>query len=240
MRVLHSLLFLLVAGTFLGACQENTDRQGKPTSDSVGQLAPPGDTAAQAAQTHVDTSGPVITQTATLETDKGNIVVGLYGMDAPKTVQNFIGLAKKGFYNGIGFHRVVPRYVIQAGDPKSKDQKLYEEWGTGGESFYGGEFEDELDPNLPSAKIGYARGTVAMANRGPNTNTSQFFIVLTTEAAAGLPYNYTILGTVLNGMDVAEKIEAAAVNNEGNPIEIPLHPVRIKSVTIKEATPTIH
>lgn len=239
MRVLHSLLSLVVAGTFLAACEKEEVRQGGPAGDSVGQLAPPGDTAAQAAGQAADTAGPVVTQVATLVTDMGNIEIGLYGMDAPKTVQNFIGLAKKDFYDGIGFHRVVPRYVIQAGDPKSKDQSLYEEWGTGGESIYGDVFEDELDPALPSARGGYLRGKVAMANRGPNTNSSQFFIVLTTEAAAGLPYAYTIFGSVLNGMDVAEKIEKAAVDDQGNPIQIPPKPVRIKDVTVRDASPTI-
>jgi cyclophilin family peptidyl-prolyl cis-trans isomerase len=109
-----------------------------------------------------------------------------------------------------------------------RDSTMYDQWGTGGESIYGAPFEDELDTNLPSARKGYLEGTLAMANRGPNTNTSQFFIMLA-DVGKKLPYNYTIFGRVRAGMDVAHKIESAAPNSQ------PRQPVRITKVTVKPA-----
>jgi cyclophilin family peptidyl-prolyl cis-trans isomerase len=167
-----------------------------------------------------------VTQTVTMETSKGTIVLGLYGDDAPKTVANFIGLAEKNFYNGILFHRVVPGFVIQAGDPKTKDPNQQAAWGTGGESIYGREFEDELNPATASYKTGYARGVLAMANRGPNTNTSQFFICLAD--LAQLPRNYTMFGRVMKGMEVVDAI--AKVELAGS---MPKEPVRILSISTK-------
>jgi cyclophilin family peptidyl-prolyl cis-trans isomerase len=93
-------------------------------------------------------------------------------------VENFVGLAEKKYFDGLRVHRVVPNFVIQTGDDKSRDLKKKAEWGTGGTSIWGKEFADELNPNTPSYKEGYKKGVVAMANRGPNTNTSQFFIML--------------------------------------------------------------
>jgi cyclophilin family peptidyl-prolyl cis-trans isomerase len=105
-----------------------------------------------------------------IETTKGNIELQLFESDAPKTVANFAGLAEQGYFNGIIFHRISKGFVIQGGDSTGT--------GRGGKSIYGKEFEDELNPAAPSFKEGYKRGIVAMANRGPNTNTSQFFIIL--------------------------------------------------------------
>ena len=147
---------------------------------------------------------PVATQTAVIKTSLGDIEIELYGNDAPKTVDNFVGLAQKEFYNGILFHRVAPGFVIQAGDPKTKNDSLRDEWGQGGESIYGKEFADELNPSAPSYQRGYVEGTLAMANRGPNTNTSQFFIML---GPSQLPKAYTIFGFVTKGLDVVHKIE---------------------------------
>lgn len=133
---------------------------------------------------------------ATIKTVKGDIVIKLYPKDAPKTVMNFATLAKKGYYNGLTFHRVEPGFVIQGGDPNGN--------GTGGTSIYGETFEDELNPNTPSYKEGYKEGVLAMANRGPDTNGSQFFIML---ADNPLPHNYTIFGKVAQGIDVVKKIQ---------------------------------
>lgn len=168
---------------------------------------------------------PVITDSVVITTSLGKIGVVLYGMDAPKTVENFVKLATKGFYKGILFHRVVPKFVIQAGDPKTKDSTLKADWGTGGESIFGKEFEDELNPNAPSYKRGYVEGTLAMANRGPNTNTSQWFITL---ANISLPKNYTIFGRVSGGMDIVKKIEA--VDLDGS---TPRVPVKIMEITVR-------
>lgn len=239
LRSAFLILLPLLGGLVLTSCDAGTPRDSGAASDSVGELAPAAETSTQQAPPAADTAGPIITNTAVLSTGLGDITLGLYGFDAPKTVQNFIGLSKRDFYDSIGFHRVVPGFVIQGGDPFSKDMSLYEQWGQGGESIYGDTFEDELDRNTPSGKIGYVTGTLAMANRGPNTNSSQFFIVLTTAGASNLPYGYTIFGTVLEGMDVVHKIEKAAVDQNGNPVQNPKDIVRIKDVVIKDGTPSI-
>lgn len=133
---------------------------------------------------------------AIIKTAKGDITIQLYSADAPKTVANFATLAKYGFYNNLTFHRVEVGFVIQGGDPKGD--------GSGGTSIFGPTFEDELNPNTESYKAGYKEGVVAMANRGPNTNSSQFFIMLADNDS--LPKNYTIFGKVKTGMDVVKKI----------------------------------
>lgn len=157
---------------------------------------------------------PVITHTAMVKTTAGDFVLELYGDDAPKTVANFVGLAKKDAYDSLLFHRVVPGFVIQGGDPKSKDPAMKAQWGQGGTSIYdGAEFEDELDAEAPSSKRGYIHGALAMANRGPNTNTSQFFVV-TANPKAGLPHAYTIFGYVRSGMEVVDAIGKQATPND--------------------------
>jgi len=138
---------------------------------------------------------------ATIKTKKGDIQLELYPQDAPKTVTNFTTLAKNGFYDGLTFHRVEPGFVIQGGDPDGN--------GTGGTSIYGSEFEDELNENTESYKNGYKEGVLAMANRGPDTNSSQFFIMLADNDS--LPKNYTIFGKVTTGMDVVKNIAVGDV-----------------------------
>jgi len=152
--------------------------------------------------------------TVTIETTKGTIVFETYDADAPKTVQNFITLANKGFYNGIIFHRVIEGFMIQGGDPTGT--------GMGGPGY---QFADELNPATPSYKAGYVRGTVAMANAGPDTNGSQFFIM---QKDTPLPHNYTIFGKVISGMDVVDAIAATQV--DGN--DKPLTPITMKKVTV--------
>lgn len=134
---------------------------------------------------------------ATIKTEKGDIVIELYPQDAPMTVANFATLATKGYYNNLTFHRVEPGFVIQGGDPNGD--------GTGGVSIFGQTFQDELNPNTPSYQTGYKEGVVAMANRGPNTNGSQFFIMLADNDS--LPKNYTIFGKVTQGLDVVKEIQ---------------------------------
>lgn len=169
---------------------------------------------------------PKVTHIVTMNTNHGAVTLSLYGEDAPKTVANFVGLAEQGFYDGILFHRVVPGFVIQAGDNKTKDETMKSQWGTGGESIYGGDFVDELNPNTKSFQIGYAKGVLAMANRGPNTNTSQFFICL---EDLGLPKNYTMYGKVTGGMDIVAKIAAVPLNGS-----TPIEPVIITSMKVKK------
>jgi cyclophilin family peptidyl-prolyl cis-trans isomerase len=141
--------------------------------------------------------------TVTVETNKGTIVFETYDADAPKTVANFISLANKGFYNGLIFHRVIQGFMIQGGDPTGT--------GTGGPGY---QFADELDSNTPSYQAGYVRGTVAMANSGPNTNGSQFFIM---QKNTPLPHSYSIFGKVISGMDVVDAIAATPVNSSDKP-----------------------
>lgn len=157
-------------------------------------------------------------KTAFLKTNKGDITLEFYADDAPKTVENFIRLAESGYYNGVIFHRVVKDFVIQAGDPTGT--------GAGGESIFGVTFNDELNPEADSYKQGYKKGVLAMANRGPNTNGSQFFIMLKDNP---LPHLYTIFGKVTNGQDVVDEIGLVLVDQNDKPLE----DVVIESVTIK-------
>lgn len=155
--------------------------------------------------TPTPTFAPISAAKGTINTGKGIIEVEFYPQDAPKTVMNFATLAKNKFYDGLKFHRVEPGFVIQGGDPLSKDEDPSND-GTGGSSIYGGKFADELNPETESYKAGYVEGTLAMANSGPNTNGSQFFIMW--EDKTDLPKNYTIFGKVTTGMDVVQKMVA--------------------------------
>src|SRR6478735_6089101 len=137
--------------------------------------------------------------TATLHTNHGPIEVELHDGDAPKTVENFRKLAGDGFYNGVIFHRVIPDFMIQGGDPTGT--------GTGGPGY---QFEDEFNSNKVE------RGALAMANAGPNTNGSQFFIV-TTEAAPWLDGKHTVFGRVTGGMDVVDTISGTDTDAADKP-----------------------
>jgi cyclophilin family peptidyl-prolyl cis-trans isomerase len=172
---------------------------------------------------------------AVVETSLGTFEFELYRNDAPKTVENFVKLAQKSFFDGMRVHRVAKGFVIQSGDEKSKDPKKINEWGTGGKSIYGKDFADELNPATPSYKEGYKKGVVAMANRGPNTNSSQFFVMLSD--LDRMPKNYTIFGKVIRGMEVVEKIGNVEIipgmmgPTDGRPKE----DVLLKKVTITKA-----
>jgi peptidyl-prolyl cis-trans isomerase B (cyclophilin B) len=138
---------------------------------------------------------------ATLQTNAGPIVVEFFDEDAPKTVENFRKLAGEGFYDGVIFHRVIPDFMIQGGDPEGT--------GTGGPGYT---FEDEFNDH----KV--VRGALAMANAGPNTNGSQFFIV-TTGAAPWLDGKHTVFGEIVEGMDVVDAIEASETDARDKPLE---------------------
>ena len=137
--------------------------------------------------------------TATLHTNHGAIDVELFDEDAPKTVENFLRLARDGFYDGVIFHRVIEGFMIQGGDPTGT--------GTGGPGY---QFEDEINEH----KV--VRGALAMANAGPNTNGSQFFIV-TADEASWLDGKHTVFGRVTNGMDVVDVIESVPVDGRDKP-----------------------
>jgi cyclophilin family peptidyl-prolyl cis-trans isomerase len=150
---------------------------------------------------------------AVLNTEKGNIKIDFTSSKTPITVNNFITLAKKGFYNNTVFHRIIKGFMIQGGDPSGN--------GTGGPGY---KFDDEPFTGE------YTRGTVAMANAGPNTNGSQFFIM---HADNPLPKNYVIFGKVVSGMDTVDAIAESAVQPYGEK-STPVVPVKILSVTVQE------
>lgn len=152
--------------------------------------------------------------TATLETSAGKIVIALTAKETPKTVNNFVYLSRKGFYDKTPFHRVVKGFMIQGGDPRGN--------GTGGPGY---KFDDEPFTGA------YTRGVVAMANSGPNTNGSQFFIM---HADTDLAHDYVIFGKVIEGMEVIDVIASAPTVNDGRENSKPVTPVVVKSVSIAE------
>ena len=154
-----------------------------------------------------------------INTSKGTIRFELLESDAPKTTENFRLLAGRGYYDGVIFHRVIKGFMIQGGDPLGV--------GHGGASAWGGKFDDEIDKSSDLYKGPYAAGTVAMANAGPNTNGSQFFIMHTDYP---LPPSYSKFGRVLEGKDVVNAI----ANVQTNPNDKPITPVVMESVTIEE------
>jgi len=156
---------------------------------------------------------------AVIKTNKGTIRFELLESDAPKTTENFIALAERGYYDGIIFHRVIKGFMIQGGDPTGT--------GRGGEAAKGGRFNDEINSSSPVYKTGYKAGTVAMANAGPNTNGSQFFIM---HADYPLPPSYTIFGRVTEGQDVVDAI--ATSKRDGN--DRPVGDIKMEKVTIED------
>ena len=147
---------------------------------------------------------------ATMQTNHGSIRIELFDDDAPKTVDNFTKLAKKGFYDGVIFHRVIPDFMIQGGDPTGT--------GSGGPGY---QFEDEFNENL------IERGALAMANAGPNTNGSQFFIV-TADACPWLDGKHTVFGRVISGMEVVDAIEKVPTGANDRPVD----EVKIESISV--------
>ena len=163
----------------------------------------------------VNSQGYTNNPVAVMKTNMGEIKLELFVKDAPETVGNFIKLSKEKFYDGTRFHRVIKGFMIQGGDPNSKDDN----WSNDGIGGPGYAFKDEINSN----KI--IRGVLAMANAGPNTNGSQFFIV-TAQSAPWLDGKHTVFGKVIGGIDIVDKIENAATDKTKND-----HPV--ENVTIE-------
>jgi cyclophilin family peptidyl-prolyl cis-trans isomerase len=160
---------------------------------------------------------------AVLKLDQGEVELELLPDAAPKAVENFRLLAEHGYYDGLTFHRVVKGFMLQGGDPLGD--------GRGGQSAWGGTFPDEIKPDSPLYKAGYRRGIVAMANRGPNTNTSQFFIM---HQDYRLPPAYVIFAKVVRGFEVVDAIAELPMNpGMDGARSSPVAPVIIRKVTIK-------
>jgi cyclophilin family peptidyl-prolyl cis-trans isomerase len=153
---------------------------------------------------------------AKFQTNMGNFDIELFAREVPKTVENFVGLAMKNYYNGVTFHRVIDNFMIQGGDPTGT--------GMGGESYWGGEFSDEFHPDL----LHDIAGILSMANAGPNTNGSQFFITLV--PTPWLNGKHSVFGKVFQGLDVVQKIGKVRTNANNKPIES----VIIQQVTIEK------
>jgi cyclophilin family peptidyl-prolyl cis-trans isomerase len=160
---------------------------------------------------------------AVIETDKGVIEFEFYAEDSPQAVENFRLLAQRGYYNGLTFHRVVKGFMVQGGDPRGD--------GTGGESAWGGKFDDNIRRESPLYRRNYLRGIVAMANAGPNTNTSQFFIM---HKDYPLPPSYVIFGHVTKGMEVVDALaETPTQRGRDGQMSQPLTPPIMRKVTIR-------
>jgi len=151
----------------------------------------------------------IMNTTATIKTNLGDIKIKFYNEDAPKTVENFTKLANSGFYDGIKFHRVIKDFMIQAGDPLTKNDSLKDRWGTGGPGY---QFADEINNHK------LVRGSLAMANAGPDTNGSQFFIV-TIGSTPWLDGKHTNFGEVVSGIEIVDQIESVSANERGLPLE---------------------
>jgi cyclophilin family peptidyl-prolyl cis-trans isomerase len=208
-------LLLLLTG---GACLP-TPPSTVPTTDdylqALPQNSPFSDTAASTEQTTPAKS----MLTATLRTNLGDIAIAFYP-ESPKTAANFTKLAKDGFYDGVRFHRVIDGFMIQTGDPNSKDN----DWSNDGKGGPGYTFADEFNSHP------LVRGSVAMANSGPDTNGSQFFIV-TAESTPWLDGKHTNFGYVVSGMDVVDEIQKVKTNEQDHP----LSDVTITRVTVQAA-----
>jgi peptidylprolyl isomerase len=162
--------------------------------------------------------------TAILHTNQGDITIELFDKATPNTVANFTKLAKEGFYNGVKFHRVIKGFMIQGGDPLTKDDSKVNLWGTGGPGYA---FPDELGGTNANNKND--AGTISMANSGANTNGSQFFI--NTAPNNFLDGKHVVFGKVVSGMDTVTKIENTPTT--GSPFDRPLSPMVIESITVK-------
>jgi cyclophilin family peptidyl-prolyl cis-trans isomerase len=158
-----------------------------------------------------------------IETDKGPIEIEFLAADAPKAVENFRLLAEHGYYEGLTFHRIVKGFMIQGGDPTGD--------GTGGQSAWGPPFADEINAESPLYRGGYRRGLIAMANSGPNTNGSQFFIM---HDDYPLPPNYVIFAKVTAGLSVVDALAntPTGMGADGG-MSRPHTPPTIKKVTIR-------
>lgn len=189
---------------FYGRTPEITIQPSQPADEITIMPEAPAEISKETAPPADSQTNPKTMPTVKISTNKGDITIELYKDDAPKTVENFLTLVNKNFYDGVIFHRVISGFMIQGGDPTGT--------GMGGPGY---KFEDELNAETESYKAGYVRGTVAMANAGPNTNGSQFFIM---HADYPLPHAYTIFGKVISGMETVDAIAEGKTDGNDRPI----------------------
>ncbi len=222
-RVILVGVFTLTTGLILGGCRQSLSnpestfgdeaalslsgetatnsnaRQNTKTNDTdVSQKAPMAD---QGPRTLEDFE-PIEDETVTITTEKGKIVLDLYTDRAPLTTTNFMSLVKDGYYDGQRFHRIIDNFVVQFGDPQSKDTSKQARWGTGGPGYV---IQDEFHPELRHDSA----GILSMANRGPNTGASQIFITL--DPQPHLDDKHAVFGEVSEGMDVVQSLEVGDV-----------------------------
>ncbi len=220
-------VIIVIVGAIITIRSLNKPVNEMETTNQINQDQPSEDTTLPDNQLNMDQNNDQATSTVntevknfknlvTLETSLGTIKFKTYDADAPKTVENYLTLAKKGFYDNLIFHRVIDKFMIQGGDPTGT--------GAGGPGY---QFADELNPETESYKQGYVAGTVAMANAGPNTNGSQFFIMVDN---VPLQHDYTIFGQVVEGQEVANAISKVKKDVNDRPEE----KVIIKKVTVEE------
>jgi cyclophilin family peptidyl-prolyl cis-trans isomerase len=221
-----ALLALVAAAALTGACERNAPGASTATE---GKASTTPATPAPSAPAQLNPKVPVGAKSsggrfAVIETNKGTIEIEFLADAAPKAVENFRLLAEHGYYDGLTFHRVVKDFMIQGGDPLGD--------GRGGMSAWGGTFEDEIQRTSPLYRAGYKRGIVAMANRGPNTNTSQFFIM---HQDYRLPPDYVIFGRVSRGMEVIDAMADVPKRlGADRDLSAPITPLVMQKVTIKK------
>lgn len=220
--ILGGAWFIWGRGTPAEVLQDSntiTNNYGTENTGATGEQGTQSATPSTNTQQPVPTTNNQKAMQATLKTNKGDIVIEFMGVDAPNTVANFAKLANEGFYNGTKFHRVIAGFMIQGGDPLSKDDSKAAQWGTGGPGY---KFADEIHANNKNNI-----GTIAMANAGPGTNGSQFFINVANNNF--LDGKHTVFGKVTAGADVVNAIAATQTGANDRPLEAMV----ITGITVK-------
>ena len=204
------IVILSGIGIFLRSGSSTTFSTTENYATSTGQKVQTTTTTNRSSMSTTSQTLPATVTGATITTNKGVIEIS-FATNTPVTVENFAKLSQSGFYDGTRFHRVIKDFMIQAGDPFSKDVAMKDRWGTGGPGYT---FKDEVSPNDQ-----FTQGVIAMANSGPNTNGSQFFIVTAQSGTPWLAGKHTIFGKVTKGMDIALMIEGVQTEAGDRPKE---------------------